>query len=378
MSDRDGQFDLWLSQVDTGRFLKLTQNTRIPSSLRNGMRTLGFSRDGQEIWFNSGGGPMIVPLLGGTPRVFLKGVFEPAWSTDGMKMVYYNNTDGDPVFVADSTGANERQVFVDKRGVHNHNPVWSRDDQWIYFIHGSAATDEMDVWRMPSSGGEPERVTQHNATVSFLAPLDSRTMLYIARAEDRSGPWLWALDVERKISHRASFGLEQYWSVATSADGRRIVATVAKPSASLWSVPLLGRLARSATSDRFRCLRFVPWRRDSAGRRCFICQHAAPETAGPETGCGAFTMERHPRSGRAPTGRSSSRPPYRLTGSASFSHSDGMGNGASRSCRRRVLGHRRWPHPSTSKRCRLVAGCAMDRHWRSRRRAGRGIVQSAR
>ena len=33
---------------------------------------------------------------------------------------------------------------------------------------------------MPSSGGVPERVTQHNAKVSFLAPLDSRTLLYVA------------------------------------------------------------------------------------------------------------------------------------------------------------------------------------------------------
>ena len=34
--------------------------------------------------------------------------------------------------------------------------------------------------------------------MNFLAPLDTRTLLYVARAEDRSGPWLWALDVERK------------------------------------------------------------------------------------------------------------------------------------------------------------------------------------
>jgi hypothetical protein len=96
---------------------------------------------------------------------------------------------------------------------------------------------------MPSSGGVRERVTQHNAPVSFLAPLDSRTLLYVAQAADRSGPWLWALDVERKISHRASSGLEQYGSVASSADGRRIVATMVNQTTSLWTVPLLGRLA---------------------------------------------------------------------------------------------------------------------------------------
>ena len=36
-------------------------------------------------------------------------------------------------------------------------------------------------------------------------------------------------------------GVDQYTSVSTSRDGRRIVATVANPSAGLWSVPLLDR-----------------------------------------------------------------------------------------------------------------------------------------
>ena len=123
-------------------------------------------------------------------------------------MVYINQADGDPLFVADSTGVDSRQIFVDQKGQHNHNPVWSPDGQWIYFVHGAGGSGEMDAWRIRSSGGTPERLTR-NATVNFLAPLDSRTLLYVARAEDRSGPWLWALDVESKISRRVSSGLEQ-------------------------------------------------------------------------------------------------------------------------------------------------------------------------
>ena len=64
-------------------------------------------------------------------------------------------------------------------------------------------------------------------------------MLYVSPGEDGSGPWLWALDVERKVSRRVSFGLEKYTSVESTADGRRLVATVGNPSASLWSVPIL-------------------------------------------------------------------------------------------------------------------------------------------
>ena len=40
-----------------------------------------------------------------------------------------------------------------------------------------------------------------------------------------------------------SSGVDQYTSVSASRDGRRVVATVANPSASLWRVPLLDRLA---------------------------------------------------------------------------------------------------------------------------------------
>jgi Tol biopolymer transport system component len=104
-------------------------------------------------------------------------------------------------------------------------------------------TEAMDVWRVRPSGESPERLTEHGTAVNFLAPLDTRTLLYVARAADRSGPWLWALDVERKETRRVSTGLGQYTSVSASRDGRRVVATVANPTASLWRVPLSDRPA---------------------------------------------------------------------------------------------------------------------------------------
>jgi dipeptidyl aminopeptidase/acylaminoacyl peptidase len=100
----------------------------------------------------------------------------------------------------------------------------------------------MDVWRLRSSGGSPERITNQHLAINFLAPLDPRRLLYVARAEDRSGPWLWSLDVESGVSSRVPSGVDQYTSVSASRDGRRIVATVANPSASFWRVSLDDRL----------------------------------------------------------------------------------------------------------------------------------------
>jgi Tol biopolymer transport system component len=130
-----------------------------------------------------------------------------------------------------------------KAGDHNHFTVWSTDGQWIYYAHGSQSVAEFDVWRVPSAGGTPERLITPHTDVRYLTPIDARTVLYVAPDQDRSGPWLWALDVERRVARRVSNGLERYLSVAASADGHRLVASVARSTAGLWSVPILDRLA---------------------------------------------------------------------------------------------------------------------------------------
>jgi serine/threonine protein kinase len=250
IADRDGEFDLWLSQIGTGEFRNLTANIPSLGPPHRLLRSVGFSNDGADVWFSVSADPvlsrkMLIPLAGGTPRAFLgEGDATPSWSPDGTRLVYFKNTTpSDLLFTADRTGGDAGQVGIDasdqsewSRGAqrtHNHNPIWSPDDQWLYFVHGWQRTlnwtDEMDVWRVRPSGGAPERLTNQNTAVTFLAPLDARTLLYVAHAEDGAGPWLWALDPESRITRRVSSGLEQYTSVAASRDGRRVVATLVSP-----------------------------------------------------------------------------------------------------------------------------------------------------
>ena len=216
--------------------------------------------------------------------------------------------------IADRIGANARQILapgstqeqqsglVARRPVDLLRPRMEPQDE----MH-------MDVWRLRSSGGSPEQLTNQHAAVNFLAPLDARTLLYVARAEDWSGPWLWALDVERKVARRVSSGVDQYTSVSASRDGRRIVATVANPSASLWRVPLLDRPADDRDAQPYPLP--VPtggrWRRASAGRRCSICR-----PAGPATDSGRSRTDRRRKSGARWTARCTSRPRCRRTAAA--------------------------------------------------------------
>jgi Tol biopolymer transport system component len=126
---------------------------------------------------------------------------------------------------------------------HNHFPTWSPDGRWIYFVSGFASTAEFDLWRIPDSGGTPEQLTHHNNDVKYPTPIGGNIVLYLSPAQDGSGPWVWALDVERKTTTRLSFGLEKYTSLHASADGQRLVATVSNPSASLSSVPIGDQVA---------------------------------------------------------------------------------------------------------------------------------------
>jgi hypothetical protein len=49
---------------------------------------------------------------------------------------------------------------------------------------------------------------------------------------------MYTMDVERRIPHRISSGLESYTSLAASADGTRLVATIASARTSVWRIPL--------------------------------------------------------------------------------------------------------------------------------------------
>jgi Tol biopolymer transport system component len=183
--------------------------------------------------------------MGGAPRAFLSDVVvNVAWSPDGSRLAYHTREAGDPLFVADRDGSNARQIFVNPiAGGHIHYPAWSRDGRWIYFVGGNPATREMDIWRIEAAGGMPQRLTHHDNEVGYPTPIDQRTVVYVARDSDGNGPWLWALDVERQVTRRVTLGIEKYTSVSASADGSRLVATVANPSSSLWSVPILDRPA---------------------------------------------------------------------------------------------------------------------------------------
>ena len=252
ISDRSGKFDIWLIQTNGGSLANLTQG-RIGDA-RAPLRAIGFSGDGSEVWSGGTEGRrlMLWPLMGGASHNFLdEHAAEVAWSPDATRLVYHTYEPGDPTFVADHNGANQRLILKDEPGLHNHYPTWSQDGRWIYFVRGRPATREMEMWRISPDGGEPEQLTHLNTDVAYPTLIDERTVLFVAHNEDGAGPWLWAFDAETRTSHRVSSGLEQYNALAATADGQRLVASVVNPQVNLWSLPITSHIVEEQEVEAF-------------------------------------------------------------------------------------------------------------------------------
>jgi Tol biopolymer transport system component len=246
LSTRDGPVDVWITQVGSGQFHNLTRGST-PVFVNPALRVLGFSPDDSVVNFwvrrqegASGAAVSIwsVPTLGGQARPNLEGVAESDWSRDGARLVYHTNGPGDPMFVTDAGGRLEgRLILTAPTGLHDHFPSWSPDSRFIYFVQGTPP-DVWDVWRISSGGGAAERMTTHHGMVSHPVLLDARTLVYLATDSDGSGPWLYSMDVERRIPHKLGSGVERYTSLSASGDGRRLVATAARTKRTLWRLPI--------------------------------------------------------------------------------------------------------------------------------------------
>lgn len=256
LADRDGQMDVWVTQVGSGTFRNLT-NGSVRELVNPAIRTLGFSPDAGlvSIWSRHPDGSkpedinlLAAPSSGGALRPYLAQAAEYDWSADG-RIVYHSTAPGDPMFVKTPNQPSARHLYTAPAGEHCHFPIWSPDGKLIYFVCGQPP-DKWDLWRIAAEGGPRERMTALNTRVSHPVFLDPDTLAYLASDREGAGPWLYSLDLRRRTSHRLTSGIERYTSLAASADAMRLVVTVAAPKTTLWRLTLTEKTAAESQVAR--------------------------------------------------------------------------------------------------------------------------------
>jgi Tol biopolymer transport system component len=132
----------------------------------------------------------MMPAAGGAARPITTtpgSDYHPAWSPDGREIAWATVA---PPRIWKVTVEGGEPVQLTASGTY---PAWSADGQWIYFSAGRSinTTDERptnQIWRVPSRGGEPERVTTAVESSSRPWPTrDGRLVIYQAIREGIPG-----------------------------------------------------------------------------------------------------------------------------------------------------------------------------------------------
>jgi Tol biopolymer transport system component/DNA-binding winged helix-turn-helix (wHTH) protein len=215
--------NIWEVELDSSGVVAGDTLTSLISS------TLGdngpdYSPDGRKIVFASnrsggfgiwvcdrdGGNPVELidygPNLAGTPR----------WSPDGRWIAYdarssESGTEGNAdIYVMSSGGGPPRRLTIEP--FEDVAPSWSRDGKWIYFA--STRSGNMQVWKVPSEGGQAVQVTRLGGFEGF----ESRDGKYFYYAKGRAVPGIWQVPVnggeERLLVDHNNAGTWRLWAVS--------------------------------------------------------------------------------------------------------------------------------------------------------------------
>ena len=182
-SDRSGNWDVWLLPAPGAELRRLTADPGVDAGPRwhpDGRSLVFYSmRTGhREVW--------TMPLGGGPARQVTSGESEsyyPAWSPDGQEIV----AEGAGVSVVPAQGGSRRSLVDGRAGLH---PDWSPDGRWVAF--DSRGEGASSLWRVPASGGKPEKLTKSEGCCPRWSP-DGKLVYYIGLGSRADTVWSVAI-----------------------------------------------------------------------------------------------------------------------------------------------------------------------------------------
>lgn len=274
-----------------------------------------FSNDGSSLYYVTKAKDSIVgilyrvPVLGGVPKKLIEDVDSPvALSPDGSRLAFVRvnpNRDESALVVADSSGANERQLAVRPRrdgfslGGLSWSPdgrliacasnadqttkwsarlllvstedgsvkpfssnrwswigraMWAADGGGVFLVawDKEAATMSDQIWFVSYPGDVPRRITNDiNGFLGASLSEDSRAIL-VARTQRMAGVWVGTtanVDGAKKVGVSTDLFTDRY-GFAWTPDGRIVFASGAGGQPDIWIMDGDGANRRQLTSER--------------------------------------------------------------------------------------------------------------------------------
>ena len=219
VSNRGGQFGLWVGLVTGGSLIPVTPNDRNlkarPRYSPDGTRIAYARLNEQGLW-----DVWVVPALGGNTRRILANASDPAWSPDG-RWIAYADRSTNRIWMCDSNGANARPLTPSAPDLPHREPAFSRDGQRLAFVRRSGGPyGELAVADVAT--GNVRHLTEDNALV--LSPVWSPDDAFIYFSSSRGGTMnIWKLSAEGGEPEQITAGQGDDADLDLSADGKRLV-----------------------------------------------------------------------------------------------------------------------------------------------------------
>jgi serine/threonine protein kinase len=223
-SDRGGNWDLWVSLVSGGDPIQITDTPEIesgPTWSPDGS-TVAFERKrlgAQEIDI------FLMPALGGRARKITEKASDPAWSPDGEWIVFSDASTGWQRIarVSPNNAVSTVPITEPEEGFFHRRPCWLSDGEEIVFQR-SAGGASGQLWRVSSDGGVAVPITDGSDGSTSYDPSVTPDGRYIVHASDRGGATnLWRIPVTGGKPERITSGSGPDVQPKVSFDGHRVV-----------------------------------------------------------------------------------------------------------------------------------------------------------
>ena len=179
-SNRSGEFELWVSDVDGANAVQLTTLSSLPGFAR-------WAPDGQTLAFHSDpeGRPdvLTIPASGGRPQLLTAGPVGggyPSYSRDG-RAIYFAGANADGQLRVNRIPVSGGEVTVITPSI-GALPVESYDGTAVFYVE--AAERPSSLWRHPLAGGAPVKLL--DGVISGAFDVTDSGIYYLDRSPDGS------------------------------------------------------------------------------------------------------------------------------------------------------------------------------------------------
>lgn len=184
VSERDGNFEIYVMNPDGSDFVNLTNNPAQDSSpdwSPDGSKiAFATKRDGNyEIYMMNSDGSELVNLTNNSERDS-----NPTWSPDGNKIAFTSERDGkSEIYTMNPDGSNLAKLVNNSGGESYYNLAWSPDGAKLVFVSDREGNDE--IYTINTDGTELVNIT--NTPENDYDPAWSSDSKMIAFTSERDG-----------------------------------------------------------------------------------------------------------------------------------------------------------------------------------------------